>query len=860
MDYKRLFLFVVVFFVVSVGVSALSYEYMANNSIVHFWNSYDDYYINLSSGIQLTNVYPDFWTKNVWCIWYIRGALSNEVCNDKVNMAMNITSDNSSFINVTGRRDVSIGAGLNIRLLNFTLTYYLNDSSRNLSIINKIKNSGVNNLSGETGFRWIITNIKISNDTANDFLYINNTNFPLSVPFNMTFRNLTNKMIYLGESVTDGSLWLSWNWTTYFVSANEKNVSLNISFGDLLSGQTKEMNFEWLDAMCSWGCIMSYPSSTKNCQPNEQFTLTGYWQYTGDSCPDTRVLYAEVNNGSWVGLNSTGNLSTSSSQPQVLPYYDFKDPVGTSASWLTTCNVLGNYSVRVSCDGTKTANKSVNVYVPPSCVITNIASSTTLGAASTLCYNFTASNIVFDCASYNMMTENANGSNVFAFQNLGFNNITIKNCNVSNYNNGTIIWNAKNITVYNNTFLVYLNNFAGGNIYGAYISNVSGFNWSNNAVSTFGNCSRTDLTGCIISAYNFYHIASNYSVIKNSVFSKVFKEDHINIEPDPSTVKNVYSTSSFSNWSNNLIASNSLHYVYALDLVTTQWNVFSNLTILNVSNSGGIYLESGNWNNFTNLTIYNANLGVLLYTNNNTFTNTNITNTTYGFYVGNSYYNAGCDCDIVISVYNNTFNHSYLNSSTREIYSPASSSINGNKFYNATLVNDRLSGGMYGVYNWVQVNVTFANGSAAVGAAVNITNVVGQRDNNTITGANGFTTATLITHRNSTTQFEQHSINASLYGNFSNVLSNFSQSRVVNMVFGTSSCVYGGVGNFDVLWSDNCVMNNLYINVKTGYVNVSNGSGVGSLTLNNVTINSSRVMLQSCSGACKFKGNKSKFE
>jgi hypothetical protein len=169
---------------------------------------------------------------------------------------------------------------------------------------------------------------------------------------------------------------------------------------------------------------------------------------------------------------------------------------------------------------------------------------------------------------------------------------------------------------------------------------------------------------------------------------------------------------------------------------------------------------------------------------------------------------------------------------------------------------------MYGVYQWINVNVTYLDGTPAIGVRVNITNAAGQLDNTTTTNSSGLTNYSWITHRNSTTQFEQHRINISNSTYMQGNLSNFSMSKTVYIVFGTvvtDSCTYGGSGQFNVLWSDNCVWTNQYINLLLNALNVSFSGGAGTLTMNNVTINSTKIMLQSCNGACKLKENKTKY-
>jgi len=45
----------------------IGYELLDNNKVVHIWNAHDDYYFNASSGIQFTNHFQEYWTRNIFC-------------------------------------------------------------------------------------------------------------------------------------------------------------------------------------------------------------------------------------------------------------------------------------------------------------------------------------------------------------------------------------------------------------------------------------------------------------------------------------------------------------------------------------------------------------------------------------------------------------------------------------------------------------------------------------------------------------------------------------------------------------------------------------------------------------------------
>jgi len=56
---------------------SLGYELLNNGTVFHMWNQYDDYYFNRSNGVQFTNHYEEYWTKNVLMLGYYAGGQWN---------------------------------------------------------------------------------------------------------------------------------------------------------------------------------------------------------------------------------------------------------------------------------------------------------------------------------------------------------------------------------------------------------------------------------------------------------------------------------------------------------------------------------------------------------------------------------------------------------------------------------------------------------------------------------------------------------------------------------------------------------------------------------------------------------------
>ena len=133
----------------------VGYEIIDTN-IAHFWNTYDDYYLNLSSGVQLTNVYPDWWSHSFLC-----GVIGqNSYCADSLPYtSQGIATDNATFINISFMRTVAT--------VNFTVLYNLNVTGDRLNIIVDVK-TGAFDISQPVGFAWRIEDLQINvNQTDN---------------------------------------------------------------------------------------------------------------------------------------------------------------------------------------------------------------------------------------------------------------------------------------------------------------------------------------------------------------------------------------------------------------------------------------------------------------------------------------------------------------------------------------------------------------------------------------------------------------------------------------------------------------------------------------------------------------------
>ena len=112
---------------ITLMLNVIGYEFLDNNSVVHIWNTQYDYFFEKDAGIQLTNHYNDYWSKNIFCIGYYNNDEWNKIkCSDELtNFNKNIQTDNLTYVNATLWKDIEYG-GYDLRLgVNYYLGLYM---------------------------------------------------------------------------------------------------------------------------------------------------------------------------------------------------------------------------------------------------------------------------------------------------------------------------------------------------------------------------------------------------------------------------------------------------------------------------------------------------------------------------------------------------------------------------------------------------------------------------------------------------------------------------------------------------------------------------------------------------------------
>jgi len=155
----------------------IGYEFLDDNKVVHIWNTQDDYFFDKESGIQLTNHYQDYWSKNVFCVGkYVGGSWEKIACADELNdFNKKIDTDNSSYVNATLWKDINV-QGYDFRL---AVNYYLELNDKNLSITIYGENRDTEDIPVDLGFAWKVKGLNVPSNQTTDKILINNTNYEL---------------------------------------------------------------------------------------------------------------------------------------------------------------------------------------------------------------------------------------------------------------------------------------------------------------------------------------------------------------------------------------------------------------------------------------------------------------------------------------------------------------------------------------------------------------------------------------------------------------------------------------------------------------------------------------------------------
>jgi PKD repeat protein len=235
---------------------SLGYELLDDGAVLHLWNHYDNYYINTSNGIQLTNHKDEYWSHNVMMLGYYNNDQWHLLyrTDELTGFSRSIETDNSTYVNITLWKDLTY-AGYPFRL---SLRYHLGIDDNDLTIIPSIKNLGTNPIPYVLGFGWELNDIQINMTTEGDYIVVDQESYYLNQTLDNTYTDLNETVFYLMDDSIDTqiqSLYLRWGPDlTYKLQvksrAGQQNapVTLFIRIGTLAIGQQKSTMMHWYDA------------------------------------------------------------------------------------------------------------------------------------------------------------------------------------------------------------------------------------------------------------------------------------------------------------------------------------------------------------------------------------------------------------------------------------------------------------------------------------------------------------------------------------------------------------------------------------------------------------------------------------
>jgi hypothetical protein len=272
---------------------------------VHMWNTRDNYYFNKSSGMQFTNHFKEYWSKNIFCLGYYSGDEWIKIsCVDELdNFNRNIITDNITYVNATLWKYISYGA-YDIRM---GIRYHLLVNDTNLSVIISGENIGID-IPFDVGFAWIVKNVSLPG-LGEDYIEVDGIDYYLNETRTESFINLTNNIYHFHDLTKYMDLaWsknLNYRLNLSGTNQDDFRAILMINAGTFISGQKKQTTLTWIDADT---VVESDPHPSidqKNALHGPYWlnTTTGIIVYVNG--PDTDMAYTITNDGGATWAEST---------------------------------------------------------------------------------------------------------------------------------------------------------------------------------------------------------------------------------------------------------------------------------------------------------------------------------------------------------------------------------------------------------------------------------------------------------------------------------------------------------------------------------------------------------------------------
>ena len=294
----------------------IGYEFLDDGEVVHIWNNatISDYYFDKSSGIQFTNHYEEYWTRNVFCIGYYSGGTWNKIaCADELtNFQKSIETDNETYVNATLWKWINLNIEGNEYPFRFGLRYHLGLNDENLSITIQGKN-GETNIPFDLGFAWKVTDWDIPSNETDDYMIINNTGYAIKGTYDLIFKNMshTEENVTIYDSYFKGRdstydfggefLRVDWNDNLNYAVKMYGNgiqedfyVATLINAGHFNPQQEKSTTFQWIDALVV-GTNCGFVTVAPTADPAASLMDARYSSWAGKyTSPATAVKVVEI--------------------------------------------------------------------------------------------------------------------------------------------------------------------------------------------------------------------------------------------------------------------------------------------------------------------------------------------------------------------------------------------------------------------------------------------------------------------------------------------------------------------------------------------------------------------------------------
>jgi parallel beta-helix repeat protein len=460
---------------------------------------------------------------------------------------------------------------------------------------------------------------------------------------------------------------------------NNNKIFNNTNYGIQLTDSHNNTLFT--NNITSNGYGLYITSSDNNSIYNNYFNNTIDASDDGTNKYNTTYVGAtSIINGTGFGGNFWSTYLGRDSGNGVYPYNISEDEVGDTNIPFTLGNIQ-DYLPLTSNNGTTNEN---------SCL--TITTSTKLGNNVT-CTNgngitITANNVVLDCD--NMIINGGGIASGILVDN--YDNVVIKNCNITNFYYGIQVLNAEGTQIIEGNDL-RLNDFYGIYLYqtNSTLIDSNSLVDDNNGVYMISSVGTNITNNTINLQKKFYGIygyeSTNNIIINNTLWDNyhgiyLVDSSYTNASNNNITASDVYSlfvhkSTTYSYFTNNSLSTG----LEAIRIKSSSNNnQFTGNRVTNHTNFG-VYSTDSDSNTFTNNTIQNNSANVYLSNSNtNNFVNNSIT-------LGISGIQAIFSSDGLILT-NNTINSTTNTTPCLEINDSSNADISGNKFYNDVHLNN----------------------------------------------------------------------------------------------------------------------------------------------------------------------------